>query len=152
MTTVNKALKAAIIDEWGKVKRVDSDEGDTMRSSSIGTVSEDARDATFVRYEMLVDKKARRTKAAPEFELQTFYGQLEHIYRVHFSDAIPELDITGPTTYILAAIRACTLKADDPQLQDLDIHFYSQMGALDIIDITTVQSLVGRIQQPYESL
>ncbi|KAJ6479116.1 hypothetical protein C8R45DRAFT_833107 [Mycena sanguinolenta] len=145
MPVVNKALKNAVIDEWGKVRRVDSDERDTMRSCSVGTVSEDARDATFVRYEMLVDKNTRRAKVAPDFELQTFYGQLQHIYRVHFPDAVPELDIDGPTTYILAAIRVCTLRADDPQLRDLDIHFYSHMGALDLIDITTVQSLVGRI-------
>ncbi|KAJ7474677.1 hypothetical protein B0H11DRAFT_1728327, partial [Mycena galericulata] len=28
----------------------------------------------------------------------------------------------------------------------LDVHFYSRAGALDIIDITTVQALVGRVK------
>lgn len=49
MSRVNNALKTAIIEEWGKVRRIDSDEGDTMRSCSVGTIAEDARDATFVR-------------------------------------------------------------------------------------------------------
>lgn len=49
MTQVNKALKDAIIEEWGKVRRIDSDEGDTMRSCSLGSIAEDARDATHVR-------------------------------------------------------------------------------------------------------
>lgn len=49
MGPVNRALKDAIIEEWGKVRRIDSDEGDTMRSCMMGVVAEDARDATYVR-------------------------------------------------------------------------------------------------------
>ncbi|KAJ7206495.1 hypothetical protein GGX14DRAFT_698366 [Mycena pura] len=51
-----------------------------------------------------------------------------------------------PATYILAAIRNCVLKADDPELADLDVHFIARTGTLDLIDITSVQSLVGRVQ------
>lgn len=46
---VNAALKNALIEEWGKVRRIDSEEGDTMRSCSLGVMAEDARDATYVR-------------------------------------------------------------------------------------------------------
>ncbi|KAJ7655446.1 hypothetical protein B0H17DRAFT_941344 [Mycena rosella] len=146
MVHVNKAMKAAVVEEWGKVRRVDSDEGDTMKSCSLGTVAEDARDATYVRYEMLVDKYARLKNTPPKFELQTFYGQLTHIYRVYFPEPEPELGIDSPTTYILAAIRTCLLAPADPQLLDLDIHLYSKCGALDVIDITSIQSLVGRVK------
>ncbi|KAJ7666787.1 hypothetical protein DFH06DRAFT_984464 [Mycena polygramma] len=145
MRDVNRALRDATVDEWGKVRRVDSDEGDTMRSCSLGTIADDSRDATYVRYEMLVDKHARKKKRAPEFEVQTFYGQLTHIYRVHFPAASPPLKIKKPTTFILAAIRDCVLRPDDPQLSELDIHFYSRVGALNVIDIVSTQSLVGRV-------
>ncbi|KAJ7697806.1 hypothetical protein B0H17DRAFT_1262018, partial [Mycena rosella] len=145
MRDVNNALKAAEVEEWGKVRRIDSEEGDTMRSFSLGKTAEDSRDATYVRYEMLVDKHARFEKRAPEFELQTFYGQLTHLYRVHFPEACALLNTEEPTTYILAAIRACVLDADDAQLRGLDIHFYSGTGGLDVIDITSVQALVGRV-------
>ena len=50
--TVAKARKHvtnATIVEWGKVRRVDSEEGDTFRSSTLGKAPEDSRDATFVR-------------------------------------------------------------------------------------------------------
>ncbi|KAF8205477.1 hypothetical protein K438DRAFT_1579180 [Mycena galopus ATCC 62051] len=150
MVQVNRALKNATIEEWGKVRRIDSDEGDTMRSCSMGTMAEDARDATFVRYEMLVDKNQRHRRLEPEHELQTFYGQLEHIYRVVFPVPVPALDISEPTTYILAAIRNCVLDKDDPKLEPLDIHFYSRLGALDVIDVTSVQSLVGRVKDSRE--
>ncbi|KAJ7480049.1 hypothetical protein B0H11DRAFT_1725244 [Mycena galericulata] len=146
MPQVNKALKDAIIEEWGKVRRIDSDEGDTMKSCSLGSITEDARDATYVRYEMLVDKFAQRRNTLAQYELRTFYGQLTHIYRVHFPAACPALEIDQPTTYILAAIRVCVMVPDERQLHGIDIHFYARRGALDVIDITSVQSLVGRVQ------
>ncbi|KAJ7017125.1 hypothetical protein C8F04DRAFT_1338084 [Mycena alexandri] len=150
MAQVNSALKDAIIEEWGKVRRIDSEAGDTMRSCSLGTAAEDSRDSTYVRYEMLVDKNARSRKKREDFELQTFYGQLTHIYRVHFSKPCPQLRTTSPTTYILAAIRSCILTDDDQDLANagLDIHFYSRTGSLDVIDITSVQSLIGRVEVP----
>ncbi|KAJ7110208.1 hypothetical protein C8R43DRAFT_904512 [Mycena crocata] len=143
---VNTALKDANIEEWGKVQRVDSEEGDTMRSCSVGITAEDSRDATYVRYEMLVDKQARFKKRAPEFELQTFYGQLTHIYKIHFPTACTLLKLQEPTTFILAAIRACVLDAPETQPPGLDIHFYSHHGHLDVIDITSLQVLVGRLR------
>ncbi|KAJ7734610.1 hypothetical protein B0H16DRAFT_1327514 [Mycena metata] len=147
MAQVNSALKTATVEEWGKVRRVDSEEGDTMCSCSVGTVAEDSRDATYVRYEMLVDKNARSKKKQPDFELQTFYGQLTHIYRIHFPDPCPQLRTDRPTTYILAAIRTCVLTDDDVDLEGLDIHFYTRPGALDVIDVTSVQALIGRVKE-----
>ncbi|KAJ7206884.1 hypothetical protein GGX14DRAFT_535429 [Mycena pura] len=146
MADVNTALKEAVIQEWGKVRRTDSEEGDTMRSCSLGVIAEDSRDATYVRYEMLVDLNARYKNRPEKFELQTFYGQLTHIYWVNFPDPGAVLDDDEPATYILAAIRNCVLKADDPELAGLDVHFIARTGTLDLIDITSVQSLVGRVQ------
>lgn len=95
---------------------------------------------------MLVDLNARYKKRREEFQLQTFYGQLEHIYWVNFPGPCAELGNDEPTTYILAAIRNCVLESDDRELTGLDIHFISRMGNLDVIDITSVQALVGRVQ------
>lgn len=47
---VKEELNTAVVDEWGKVRRVDSDDGDTMVCSSMrGTRANDSRDASFVR-------------------------------------------------------------------------------------------------------
>ncbi|KAF7349606.1 hypothetical protein MSAN_01686300 [Mycena sanguinolenta] len=145
MAAVNAALRRALVEEWGKVRRVDSEAGNTMCSCSLGVVAEDGRDATFVRYEMLVDENARYPRRAAKYVKQTFYGQLTHLYRVHFPTSVPSLKIPEPTTYILAAIRACDLKPDDTQLRGLDIHFYQGYGHLDVIDVTVLQALVGRV-------
>lgn len=39
----------ATIEEWGKIKRVDSSAGDTMHASGLGIACEDSRDASWVR-------------------------------------------------------------------------------------------------------
>ena len=44
-----RSLRNAQIEEWGKVRRVDSDDGDTMLASSMTMVRDDSRDATYVR-------------------------------------------------------------------------------------------------------
>lgn len=93
---------------------------------------------------MLVDKNAAFKNKRPEFELQTFYGQLTHIYRIVFLSAFPALEIDKGTTIIFAAIRSCAV-TQDSALLDLDIHFYSKHGSLDLIDITSIQALVGRV-------
>jgi hypothetical protein len=53
-----------------------------------------------------------------------------------------------PTTYILACIRRCKIRRDDPQLTCLDIHLYKERDEthLDVTDITSVQCLVGRVR------
>ena len=53
MRIIRSHLDKAHIVEWGKVRRVDSDAGDTMCASSLGVSRDDARDATYVRVRYL---------------------------------------------------------------------------------------------------
>ncbi|KAG5633602.1 hypothetical protein H0H81_006603 [Sphagnurus paluster] len=152
LARVKQYMEHAIIHEWGKVKRTDSDEGDTMRAVSLGTAAEDSRDATFCnysdQYEMFVDKNAAHRNKRHEFELKTFYGQLKHIFVIQFEDLDARRGLRLPEdqdTVIFAAIQTCVLD-NDTQLEDLDIHFYSRMGGLDLVDITSLQCLVGRVK------
>ena len=46
---VRQHLVHADIEEWGKVRRIDSDAGDTMQASSLRVTQDDTRDATYVR-------------------------------------------------------------------------------------------------------
>ena len=42
-------LDAAGIEDWGKIRRIDSDAGDTMCASVVAPLQDDSRDATYVR-------------------------------------------------------------------------------------------------------
>ncbi|KAJ7607635.1 hypothetical protein DFH06DRAFT_928953, partial [Mycena polygramma] len=124
---------------WAKVERLEG--GDRMLASSMVTSLEDRRDATFVRYVLLVDANARNKRLAPHFEPVTFYGQLRHIFVVNIQPAA-ELGLEDAETVILAAISECKTIGHN----DLDMHYYRDEGALQIVDITTVQCLVGRVK------
>lgn len=77
----------------------------------------------------------------------THYGKLEHIITVILPQDCGGLQPSGPTNSIFALIHRCILKEDDPQLASLDIHFFSrEKPSFDVIDITWVQCLVGRVK------
>ena len=96
---------------------------------------------------MLVDIFARQKGRKPKFELQTFYGQIQHLFVINFS-AATRLDLNvmdDELIVILAAIRTCDLDGDAAPA-GLDIHYYSRVGALHFVDVTNIQCLVGRVK------
>ncbi|KIJ69616.1 hypothetical protein HYDPIDRAFT_106255 [Hydnomerulius pinastri MD-312] len=143
LATVKRHVSHADVEQWGKVRRLDG--GDTMLAAELAQVQPDSRDATFIRYEALVDRHARQRNAPSVFEKKTFYGRLQHIFLVRVPTE-PALGITSATTIFLAAIAPCQLESTPSHLTSLDIHFYSTVGTtLDIVDIVCLQCLVGRI-------
>ena len=94
---------------------------------------------------MLVDRFAHMRRRKPELEPQTFYGQLEHLYLITFACSDTQVDPQNPI--ILAAIRGCKIKDPGPtDLEGLDIHIYNTTGGLDLVDVTSIQALVGRVE------
>ena len=94
---------------------------------------------------MLVDRFAHMHYCKPKFEPQTFYGQLEHLYLITFTCSDTRVDPQKPI--IFAAIRNCKIKDPGPtDLEGLDIHLYNTTGSLDLVDITSIQALVGRVE------
>ncbi|KAI0758366.1 hypothetical protein BD413DRAFT_607663 [Trametes elegans] len=75
-------------------------DGDTARASSF-SAQDDA-------YEALVDRNARARNRATDLILQTFYGQLQHIYVIHCPPIMASA-LTKATTLVFAAIRTCEL-------------------------------------------
>jgi len=90
----------------------------------------------------LVDKNARKPRAAPDFAPERCYGQLKDILVVGFP-ASHVLGVKEETTFILAAIEKCDVYA----VNRLEMPVYEKMSAVEVVDITTVQCLVGRIQE-----
>ena len=48
-----RSLKGSTIREWGKVRRVDTDEGDTIHAFTMVKMGEDNHDASYVRVHIL---------------------------------------------------------------------------------------------------
>ncbi|KIY51358.1 hypothetical protein FISHEDRAFT_37513 [Fistulina hepatica ATCC 64428] len=143
---IRQHLRFDLIEEYGRVRRIDSTEGDTICAASMRDAQmEDGRDASYVRYEAYVDKNQRQKKHAVKLQLRTFYGQLQHLLVVHFPEPCLALHLTEPQSFIFAAIRQCKVNGSGLQSLGLDVRFYSEQGPLDVVDIMSVQCLVGRI-------
>ena len=103
-----------------------------------------------MQYELLVDKYTRQARRQPKYELKTFYGQLQHIYAIRLPGPCEDLRLEAPVTVILATIRNCVVDKADAYGHglsgNLDIRYYSNDGAIDVVDVTSVQCLVGRIR------
>ncbi|KAH9930109.1 uncharacterized protein B0H18DRAFT_873442 [Fomitopsis serialis] len=138
---VRAMLRPETITQWGKLQILGG--GDLVRSTTLGGIREDSRNASYVRYESLVDKFAGQRNRPSVFELRTFYGELQHIVSLD----VQVTDTAGARrveTLILAGIRTCKLD-DRPSPGGLDIHYYTTTGRYEVVDINNIQCLVGRI-------
>ncbi|KAI0819220.1 hypothetical protein BC628DRAFT_1333506 [Trametes gibbosa] len=144
-TATPAAIRAALpreVQQWGKLRILN--DGDTIRAAELLAEAEDGRDASFVRYELLVDKNARYRQRPVILEQKTFYGQLRNILVIDLGPiplaSPPQLQ---SSVLMLGTIRRCVIESIH---RDLDIHYYKKLGALEIVDISTIQCVVGRVQ------
>jgi hypothetical protein len=93
---------------------------------------------SLLQYTQLVDLHAHRRGKTPEFESQNFFGQLKRILLLELPSA-QRLNLNEPTTVILALIREVksTIKNG--------IYYYKDFGAEEVVDLSTLQCVVGRI-------
>ena len=127
-----------------------------MASHHLVKRSEDSRDASFVRVgscllsvcavsdhpspvHLYVDRHVRHKRIAPAFEEKTFFGQLLRILVLELQ-ATRRLDLAKPTTIILALIHEVKATLKD------GIYSYKEFGAEEVVDLKTVQCVVGRVK------
>lgn len=108
-----------------------------MIASSVGLPHTNCLD---VQYEPDVDVNARFRNMPVILRKETYYGQLMHLVVVNVG-AIPSVNVS-PTTFLLAIIRKAVITSHHPTL---NIHYYDKMGPLEVVDITTIPCLVGRV-------
>jgi hypothetical protein len=74
-----------------------------------------------------------------EFEEQNFFGQLGRILVLDLPST-RKLHLAEPTTIIVAVIREVKAKLTD------GIYYYKEFGVDEVVDLETIQCVVGRIQ------
>ena len=88
-----------------------------------------------------MDKYAHLPRRQPEYVAKNFFGQLKRILLLDLPP-LPSLNLPGTTTIILAVIQnvKATLRGD--------IYYYEEQskGVIEVVDLNTVQCLVGRIK------
>ena len=75
----------------------------------------------------------------PEFEPRNFFGQLKRILVLELPSSA-RLNLVAPTTVILALIQGVKATLTN------GVYHYKIPGMDEVVDLTTVQCVVGRIQ------
>ncbi|THH27119.1 hypothetical protein EUX98_g7065 [Antrodiella citrinella] len=149
---VKVVLNSATFQEWSKVQILGG--GDLIRTAAVDRRSEDSREASFVRYELLIDRNARFPNRPVILQKETFFGHLQKIYHLTLpkeplgrvrrpSAQLPPPSVPTPITVLLAVIRAYPTTE---RHSTLDIHYHTSSGNLDVIDMTTLGCLVARFR------
>ena len=92
----------------------------------------------FIQYTQLVDRYAHQKRRTPEFELQNFFGQLQHILVLELPSTL-QLNLAMPAMIILALIKNVKATLTD------NIYYHKGPGVDEVVNLTTVQCIVGRI-------
>lgn len=94
---------------------------------------------SFLQYTLFVDRHARHRRKTPEFEEKIFFGQLNRILLLDLPQ-MPQLPLAEPTTLILAVIQQVKATLRD------GLYYYKDFGADEVVDLNTVQCVVGRVK------
>ncbi|KAI0062793.1 hypothetical protein BV25DRAFT_1803535 [Artomyces pyxidatus] len=138
---VKQCLDKAKITQWAKIR---IDDGDTICAAAMyASADTDRRDATYARYEVLVDIYANRRRMEPQYEAETRYGRIQHLYSVQIPPNTA-LELESPETLFLAGITPCDIDATHAHL---DIHYYAKESRTEqFVDADCIQCLVGRVR------
>ncbi|KAG9098876.1 hypothetical protein FRC07_010577 [Ceratobasidium sp. 392] len=132
----------ASVQQWKKILRLGG--GDLMVARDVSTPADGYRDNSFVRYEQLVDKLSHRGDRK-EFELQMCYGQLLRVPKIDIPASV-QLGTDKPQTILFAAIQQCNITHTNKYLST---PFYTNMGPVEVVDLQTVQCVVGRVHDQW---
>ncbi|KAH7332712.1 hypothetical protein B0J17DRAFT_632334 [Rhizoctonia solani] len=94
-----------------------------------------------------VDQDADDPNAEPRFEPETQYGELRHLFVLKIP---PKAPIVNPHRkkdrhLLLAQIYKAPFQTDEADEHQV-IWYKGKLGTGEVVDVTTIQSVVGRIQ------
>ena len=78
----------------------------------------------------------------PEFELRNFFGQILRLFVINIP-ASPQHEIREDS-FIYAAIHQANIS--EPATDHCGINYYQQLGPVVVVDLSSVQCVVGRIR------
>ena len=87
-----------------------------------------------------VDKYARQRKRQSVFVRLESYGQIQHI--VTFTIEPLQSVTTHPTTLVLAVVKPCRIAHYDKNFTP----YYNTLSPLEIIDVSYIEMLIGRVE------
>ncbi|KAF8752619.1 Transposase family tnp2 [Rhizoctonia solani] len=116
--------------------------GQSNPSLRVSQAPVDGHNASFVRYELAIDRLAHCPRATPEFEVKSFYGQLQRHLPLPPNTIINREDY--PKFLILAFILEANVTIEDAYKYQV-IWYKGKLGSGEVVNAQTIQCAVGRI-------
>jgi hypothetical protein len=86
----------------------------------------------------MVDKYAHQSNREPVYTKRVFFGQLKQILLLKLP-SIPQLGLASPSVIIYAVVQSVKVTLTN------NLYSYHDTGAIQVIDLNTVQCVVGRV-------
>ncbi|KAF8707585.1 Transposase family tnp2, partial [Rhizoctonia solani] len=133
------------LEQWGRLRIGNG--GDTIHARGFHKLRADGRDASFVRYQLMVDQDADDVAADPRFEEESQYGQLQHVFVLTIPPKTHKVNphSTRKRYLLLAQIYEAPVEIDETDEYKV-IWYKGKLGTGEVVDVSTIQCVVGRIQ------
>ncbi|QRW21895.1 Transposase family tnp2 [Rhizoctonia solani] len=140
-----EALIPNELEQWGRLRIGNG--GDTIHARGFHKLRADGRDASFVRYQLMVDQLADDARASPEFKEESQYGQLRHIFVLTIPPKTRKInpDPKKKQYLLLAQIYEAPVHIDEADEYRV-VWYKGKLGTGEVVDVSTIHCVVGRIQ------
>ncbi|CAE6424114.1 unnamed protein product [Rhizoctonia solani] len=135
----------AKLQQWGRMRMTGG--GDLIHARAYHKLRSDGRDASFIRYELLVDRLAHRPRATPQLKDQSHYGQLQRVFAIDIPPRTRKINSsqTDDRTLILAFVQEANTERNDSCGYSV-VWYEGNLGSGEVVDANSVQCTVGRIK------
>ncbi|KAF8679883.1 Transposase family tnp2 [Rhizoctonia solani] len=144
--TISKKVSNEIIPgqlkQWGRIRIMG---GDLIHARGYHKLRPDGRDASFIRYEQLVDTLAHRRKEAEDLEQTSCYGQVQHVFRLDLPPKTIINKAEDPKVLLLALVCEAPVKRDY-SFEYSVISYSGELSSGEVIDASTIACAVGRVK------
>ncbi|KAF8597325.1 hypothetical protein BDV93DRAFT_453158 [Ceratobasidium sp. AG-I] len=129
------------VPQWGRIQIVGG--GDLIQARGAHTARQDGRDASYIRYEMLVRAPGTAANRIPTSTLRSFYGQLRHVFAFEMKRKTPGNPSAEDKLLLLAQVQEAPVEED--KAFETPVYHYKNLGAHEVVDASTIMCVVGRV-------
>ncbi|KAG8684157.1 hypothetical protein FRC08_013841 [Ceratobasidium sp. 394] len=125
--------------QWGQMRIAPG--GDLVHARGYHKLRSDGRDASFIRYELMVP---RRRNTPEDLVRKSHYGQVQHVFRLRLPPKIPGNPGNKARTLLLALIFKAKTKVEATYEYEV-VSYSGELSKGEIVDVATIQCVVGRV-------
>ncbi|KAF8761826.1 hypothetical protein RHS01_00193 [Rhizoctonia solani] len=144
LASAAKKLIPDKLEQWGQLR---IGNGGTQSTRVVSTNYAPTDGMLHLFYQLMVDQDADNVAADPQFEEESQYGQLQHVFVLTIPPKTHKVNphSTRKRYLLLAQIYEAPVEIDKTDKYKV-IWYKGKLGTGEVVDVLTIQCVVGRIQ------